>query len=83
MQPRGKSAPHTFNFILSPHFSKKKNESTTFPRGRVIFQSWAVKGIVLSYDLKIQLFKKEWSAIFEHQVLIIASKNRHFLTFFF
>ena len=43
MQPRGKIAPGTFKFIISPHFSKKKKfKPITSPGGRVSFQSLEV-----------------------------------------
>ena len=37
-QPRDKIATGTFQFILSPHYGEKI-EPSTFPRGRVSFQS--------------------------------------------
>ena len=43
--PRDKIAPGTFKFILSPLVLEKKNDPTTFPLGRVSFQSWKVKGV--------------------------------------
>ena len=50
-QPRGKIAPGTFKFIFSLHFSEKNFEPTTYPGGRVSFQSLEVGGgLVRSRD---------------------------------
>ena len=50
---KGKNGPGTFKFILFPHFSEKNFEPTTFPGGRVSFQSWEVGGgwaVILKFD---------------------------------
>ena len=46
-QRRGKIAPRTFKFIL-PFILAKKIELTTYPGGRVSFQSWEAGGGVIS-----------------------------------
>ena len=44
--PRGKSAPHAFKSILSPHFSEKYSNQTPPSGVKVSFQSWEVGGLV-------------------------------------
>ena len=58
--PRGKIVPGTFKSIPYPHFSKTI-EPTTFPEGRVSFQSWEVGGWCDDMILKFDFFENIWS----------------------